>query len=368
MKRPLILWTSDWHLAQGAWKKAPQIRGDSYFALEQIVDIALSRGVKAVCCAGDLTDDPYPSPDTVRHIRLQLDRLEDAGKKVPFIRGQHDGLTGEPWMTAVHDGPHYCHKGEAWVGDLRIHGLDYMPPDDFRRELELIPDGVNVLMTHQVWKDWIPWRNTAPLLEELATAVNPVRFCVTGDFHHHLAVNRGEVTILSPGSSCMQALDEPPEKRVWLMYDDLSVESLPLLSRPFSSVVLETPDDLERLVADTSMYRLMYCRTPGDLPEGVRVPIVRVRYADNIPEADSRVRAALDGVHLFVEPIPAGHQVVEVGREEKGDAAVHTALERLAPPGTVIHRDLIELIDSPNAQAALANIEKRFYQEATGED
>jgi len=367
MRRPSILWTSDWHLAPGAWKKAPQIAGDSYFALEQIVDLALQMGVKAVCAAGDLTDDPRPSPDTVRRIREQLTRLEEAGKKVPFIRGQHDGLQGEPWLTAVHDGPHYCHKGEAWVGDLRVYGLDYMPPDDFRAELEQIPDGVDVLMTHQVWKDWIPWRNNAPMLEELVTSGPRVKVCVTGDFHHHLEVKRGEVTILSPGSTCMQALDEPPEKRVWVMYDDLTVQSIPLLGRPFHSIVVETPEDLERVVADVSPYSDMYCRSPGDLPEGVRVPIVRVRYADNLPEADARLRAAFAHVHAFVEPYPSAQQVVEVGRDDKSDAAVHTALERLAPSGTFIHRDLTELLDAPSAPVAIETIRQRFYKEAAGE-
>jgi len=368
MPRPLILWTSDWHLAPGAWKKAPQIRGDSYFALEQIVDLALQFGVKAVCCAGDLTDDPRPDAETVKVMRHQLDRLEESGKKVPFIRGQHDGLTGPPWLSAVHDGPHYCHRGTAEIAGVQVYGLDYMPPDEFRRALDEVEPGTDVLMTHQVWKDWIPWRNNAPLLEELVLCGPKARFCVTGDFHHHLAVNRGEVTILSPGSACMQALDEPPEKRVWLMYDDLSVQSVPLLSRPFHSITVETPEDLERAVADVSPYMDMYCRTPGDLPEGVRVPIVRVRYADNLPEADARLRAAFVRVHAFVEPYPSTQQVVEVGRDDKNDAAVHTALERLAPAGTVVHRDLTELMDAPNAGAALTNIRERFYREAVGED
>lgn len=364
MRRPLILWTSDWHLAPGAWKKAPQIRGDSYFALEQIVDIALQLGVRAVCCAGDLTDDPHPDAVTAWHMRRQLDRLEESGIKVPFVRGQHDGLTGMPWLHAVHDGPHHCHRNMAWVADLRIYGLDYMSPDEFRLELDEMPTGVDILMTHQVWKDWIPWRHTAPMLGELKGC----KVCVTGDFHHHLStVTESGIRVYSPGSSAMQALDEPPDKYVWVMYDDLSMESVALRGRPFHSAVVGTPDDLEKLVADTSEFRLMYSHTPGDLPEGVRIPIVRVRYADNIPEADARLRAALDGVHAFVEPFPAGEQVLEVGRDTRTDHALHAALARLRPPGDPVHRDVLELLDSTNHGAAMANIEARFKKEAAGE-
>jgi metal-dependent HD superfamily phosphatase/phosphodiesterase len=111
----------------------------------------------------------------------------------------------------------------------------------------------------------------------------------------------------------------------------------------------------------------MYCRSPGDLPEGVRVPIVRVRYADNLPEADARLRAAFERVHAFVEPYPSDQKVVEVGRDDSTDAAVHTALARLAPVGTVVHRDLSELLEAPNSGVALNSIRERFYKEFTGE-
>ena len=33
--------SSDWHLAPGAWKSMPGIRGDSYYALAQIVYLFL---------------------------------------------------------------------------------------------------------------------------------------------------------------------------------------------------------------------------------------------------------------------------------------------------------------------------------------
>jgi DNA repair protein SbcD/Mre11 len=83
-----FLHTGDWHVGKA-------IRGRSRMdehaaALDEVVDIAVERGVDAVLVAGDVYEHRAPSPDADAVVFDALLRLNDAGIRVVVIPGNHD--------------------------------------------------------------------------------------------------------------------------------------------------------------------------------------------------------------------------------------------------------------------------------------
>jgi DNA repair protein SbcD/Mre11 len=83
-----FLHTSDWHVGKA-------IRGRSRIdehaaALDEVVAVAVDRGVDAVLVAGDVYEHRAPSPDADAVVFDALLRLHDAGVRVVVIPGNHD--------------------------------------------------------------------------------------------------------------------------------------------------------------------------------------------------------------------------------------------------------------------------------------
>lgn len=362
-RSPVAVVASDWHLAPGAWKRNPAIAGDAYHGLNQAVDYCLQRQVPMIA-PGDLFDVQHPDAFSLYAARMALDRMARANLDLYHVQGQHEYQHPVPVLNAIHSGPVHVNRTVFRVGPLRCVGLDYMNPDALRAEFATAGrrEGADVLVTHQVWKNLVPWRQNAPTFEEI-----PYGYTVSGDFHHHGLWHYhgpgGEGVFMSPGTLCMQALDEPPEKFVYLLYDDLTCESLPLTSRPFHGVVLETPEDLEKLVAEAARV----CYHPPDTHPTIQRPIVRVRYADHLPEAASRLEAALAPAHAFLEAFKLeAAQAVPEHPSPMGDQALVTCLSRLRDPSTPAYRDVIRLLDAADVPAEIAAIVSTFQVAENG--
>jgi DNA repair protein SbcD/Mre11 len=83
-----FLHTSDWHIGKA-------IRGRSRIdehaaALDEVVAIAIDRGVDAVLLAGDVYEHRAPSPDADAVVFDAFLRLNDAGIRVVVVPGNHD--------------------------------------------------------------------------------------------------------------------------------------------------------------------------------------------------------------------------------------------------------------------------------------
>lgn len=356
-RTPVTVVASDWHLAPGAWKRNPAIAGDAYWGLQQAVAACLDRGLPMVA-PGDLFDVQHPDAMSLYTARTWVDRMKAAGLKVFHVQGQHEYQHPVPVLNAVSDWPVHANKVAFRLGPLKFVGLDYMAPDALRAEFaDLgVREGADVLVTHQVWKDLVPWRHNAPAFADI-----PYRFTVSGDFHQHKvwaydgAVSGG--VFMSPGTLCMQALDEEPRKAVYVLYDDLTYESVALSVRPFHSLVLETAEDLERAVDGAG--RL--CYHPPDLHRDIQRPIVRVRYADHLPEAASRLEAALAEAHTFLEAFKLETEQPDLAAVgPTGDQALVTCLARLRDPSTPAYRDTIRLLDAADVPAEIAAIVSTF--------
>src|SRR5579871_1730936 len=89
-----ILHTADWHLGrrfksfpEDAQKKLSRARMD---VVTRILDVARRNAVHAVLCAGDIFDDPDPTPDFWDGLACRLE--EHTGPHAPLflVPGNHD--------------------------------------------------------------------------------------------------------------------------------------------------------------------------------------------------------------------------------------------------------------------------------------
>lgn len=355
-RTPVALETSDWHLAPGAWKRAPEIRGDSYHGLDQAVALANKFGVPMLAL-GDLFDSPFPDGQSLYHARKAIESLYD--NNFYYVQGNHE-YSGTPVIGALSDWASHIHRRRFRLGPLECYGLDYMPTQEMRAEFETNGRQADVLLTHQAWRDLIPWRLNGLRFEEI-----PYSTTLCGDFHRHDVIRytgrNGPGVFHSPGPLSLQALDENPQKQVFLLYDDLSVDSLPLKCRPLHSLIVEDPDGLEAVVADA----VRLCYHPTDLVEVIQRPIVRVRYADHLPEAAERLQAALGSAHLFLEAFKAEESVVVYAESAPsspfGGIALQSCLASILDPQSAAYRDTMRLLDAADPAAEIEKI-KSDYQ------
>jgi DNA repair exonuclease SbcCD nuclease subunit len=128
-----LLHTADWHLGrrfpsfpEEAQKKLSRARMN---VVGRILDVARRHAVNAVLCAGDIFDDPDPSPDFWEGLARTFQGQGAEHPPVFLVPGNHDPLTSESVWA-----PHHPFRARLprWV-----HVVDR---DDF--EYELSPQAV----------------------------------------------------------------------------------------------------------------------------------------------------------------------------------------------------------------------------------
>ncbi len=308
MKIPLFAFTADWHIARSAWKNSG-IDGDSYFGLAQVVDYCVAHELPLVA-AGDLFDTTDPSPEDVAVVRARLDRMQAAGLMVFYVQGQHE-RESTPWMRGIHAWPDHLDRGVWSFNGFPACGLDWRPATQLQGALAEIPSDVAIAVMHQVAS---PLMGSVVDCELDVLDVPHARLLLVGDCHRHtrLDLTRTDgtpLTVLSPGSLCMQSIDEEPEKKFYVVgrddEGDLAVESVPLRSRLYFEYDVTTQDDVVTLVVD--QFAVLDMLLPGEvvgLPEDLHKPLVRVRLAGDLQGARARIKAAAGGrYHLsFKQP------------------------------------------------------------------
>src|SRR3954469_17345386 len=122
-----LLHTADWHLGrrfpsfpEEAQKKLSRARMD---VVGKILDLARRNRVHAILCAGDLFDDPTPTPDFWEGLAKGFHHQPTTGAPIFLVPGNHDPLLPESVWSAAHP---FRGRLPAWV-----HVVDR---DDFIHE------------------------------------------------------------------------------------------------------------------------------------------------------------------------------------------------------------------------------------------
>jgi Calcineurin-like phosphoesterase len=296
MSRILIF--ADSHLSPRAWDHRP-IAGDSYESFRQIVDYAVDpqNQVVAVLAAGDLLDRRRNMSEPIVTLCRQLDRLQSAGIPFYYVQGQHE-LEASPWF-GVHPHPTHVNKTVFEIAGVRLYGLDFQPADDLPGALATIPPDTHWLVCHQTWAEMLPVGTSQGQLAD----VPHVSVVVTGDYHvasvePRVTTDGREMTVVSPGSTCMQDIAEPAEKTFYT-YDlrSQAFEAWQLVTRRVLRLNVLAAEELP----DAVLRVTQLLAEVNELPEAIRKPIVRITCPAAIADlVVSRMLSVFEGsVHFF---------------------------------------------------------------------
>lgn len=363
MRYPIAVVSADWHVEFNAYVKIRDMTRDSHFSLEQIVDLCVDRELPLIG-AGDLFDKNSPDSASVQFVVNQMDRLKPFGS-CWYVQGQHEMVRSHPWMGLSPRAKH-IHKSLVELHDVRFYGLDYQRPDNLGPELKAIPATADVLVCHQVWIDLMGRQIGG---EGEFSQIPHVAAVITGDFHKHLAMeavgaSSQRMLVFSPGSICLQSIKEDPSKFVFILYDDLSYESVKLKTRPVRKLSALSPEGFEEVLRI-----LPESLEPGvGLPDYISKPIVEIRYAHDIPDVHMRVhKIAKDRAHLFLTTIAKKEEDVVIQSGEHSETVARGLLgnlDKFCPVGTPINTLSDRLLRSDDP-AELDKIEKEYIGEET---
>ena len=302
-KKPVAVITSDWHMALGAWKKLPDVKGDAEFSLSQIVDMAIGLKVPLIA-AGDLFDTKNPDSYSVNAVATHMARMRQAGLPVYYVQGQHEMAT--PTWFSLFEGCHNVHDKHFEIGGVNFFGYDYFLPRSVEDSYSRFKPA-DVLITHQVWSELLPFNG-----QEFCCSYNLVhehvkyKAIVSGDYHSHFKAPIGSSVFVSPGSICLQDLKESCNKAAWVLTDDLGFTSAPYKTRRLIQCKVESDSDLHTLVKMADSIK------SDDYPNGIGKPIIRVKYASTIDNVSAAVSSAFKGKAYYdLSPIIEGSSEVE---------------------------------------------------------
>jgi hypothetical protein len=302
---PLFVFCADLHLEDGAWSTRPGIYGDSYYSFQQIVEYCIAHKLPLVM-GGDILEKKQNLARPIAKLCEGLTKLQDAGVSAYYIQGNHEFDRNAPWLS-VHTWPAHLHQQAALIGGKKVYGLDWLPRGEIQAAFEQVPADTDILITHQVWEDFMQnvGRTDCNLND-----VHHVRTVLAGDFHvtkvaESVNAQGAAIRMLSPGSTCMQDMGESAEKFFFVIAADgadFVFTPVPLVTRRVANYVVKDTETLDKLCAGQLTADIAALR--GGLPAELDKPLVRVKFDKRLPDAYLRIATTVgESAHLFCEAI-----------------------------------------------------------------
>ncbi|NDD52372.1 hypothetical protein EBZ39_00580 [bacterium] len=305
---PLFVFCADLHLEDGAWSSRPGIYGDAYYSFEQIVDYCIQHKLPLIM-GGDILEKKQNLARPIAKLARGLTRLQNANVNAYYIQGNHEYDRNAPWLS-VHPWPIHLHDAGVEFGGVTVWGLDWHPKGEIQEALKtLVPTDTQILITHQVWKDFM---GEIGRTECDLTDVHHAQIVLAGDFHVTKTVTgvnaQGKpITMLSPGSTAMQDMAESPDKFFFVIGkgtdEQIEFQPVQLKTRRFANYVVKDVETLDRLCAG-QLAKEIQAMLDSELPEEINKPLIRIKFDKRLPDAYLRIMTAVSHFgHIACEAI-----------------------------------------------------------------
>jgi len=165
---------------------------------------------------------------------------------------------------------------------------------------------------------------------------------------------------VSPGTVCLQAADEDPAKYAFILFDDLTIESVRLPSRPAVRNTVTTERCLDEAVARLRVEadRAVAAAAAAGVPAHLLKPVWLVRCRGDVPHVADRLReVAGDSVHLIAS---VAHRPPDDGTDgppvAAGATTMRDCLAAVVDPADDIYETCDRLLASPDPAAEVAAV------------
>lgn len=302
----LFVFTADLHLEDGAWSTRPGIYGDAYCSFEQIVEYCIENKLPLIL-GGDVLEKKSNLARPIAKLCAGLSRMESADVPVYYIQGNHEYDRNAPWLS-VHSWPQHIHCQTINIGGKNVYGLDWLPKGEIQTAFQEVPADTDILITHQVWKDFMG--NVGRTECELVD-VHHVQTVLAGDFHVTKTIEgvnaQGQpIKMLSPGSTAMQDMGEAQDKFFFVIEETaarISFTPMLLKTRRFLGYTVREQEMLDALCSGQLRDDIAALPTAA-LPHDIQKPLVKIKFDKQLPDAYLRLMTAVgESAHLFCEAL-----------------------------------------------------------------
>lgn len=310
-----VLATADWHVGNG-YEHRRDALADTAKVLDQIVDIAVERGVGLVVHAGDLFHRTKPAPAEYHVAKRFFDKLERRGRPIPSVllhgNGSHSANLGEDSAEELFGGgyvqvsrrPELFEYPGVTVCTLPAVPLGRLVAAGSTDRAEVSEQAVDLLL--QAARDlraqaptdrpavllahWAISGNTLPTglpVEQLGEVVLPLweveqlgfDACFFGHIHS-TAVLGDKARVISLGSPMTCDFGEANSQHgCWIWEPGHLAEFVPLQDRRFVDIEVDLTDDEERrLLEPRDETDWIHSEFMAPLTGPLEGAVVKVRY------------------------------------------------------------------------------------------
>jgi DNA repair exonuclease SbcCD nuclease subunit len=340
----------DMHLRRQTWVNKPQIQGDAYHAFVQVIDYCLEHDCDLVLM-GDTFNSAYPDSSSVDVFRQGVTAIINKGNHVFAVQGQHDRAE-VAWPLALVPQVEYVNGKIFEVSGLMFYGLDQnYNKEELRAQIAAIPEGVEGVVMHQLAKPVFDFDGAWDFDPQWLPP--GIKYAFLGDLHQAVQFDFGNgSTGYYSGSTYTCKIDEDFNKSFLHVSNaggKLEVTRVPLKSRKYISVTINTIEDLNKFIADVDKYT-------GSEIDHMR-PVIMLNYgvASDAPSVLLNVTHVV-GDKAILWPMPASRRV-EWGENTDvvQDRSVETALKRFASEDSMEYLFVLDMLKSNSLAETLAS-------------
>lgn len=372
--RPLFVFCADLHLEDGAWTTRPGIYGDAYYSFNQIIDYCIEHKLPLIL-GGDVLEKKQNLARPVAKLCEGLSRMQAAHLDVYYIQGNHEYDRNAPWLS-VHPWTKRMHGTHFYFQGVKVWGLDWLPRGEIQAAFKEVPEDTNILITHQVWKDFM---GDVGRTECELTDVHHVQTVLAGDFHVTTTAEstnaQGKpIKMYSPGSTAMQDISEAPEKHFFVVCEvepgQYTVAPKKLVTRAFLSYKVQDQAQLDEICAGKLSRDIEHATQATAAKAGrdadICKPLVRIKFNKDLPDAYIRLTTAVgETAHLFCDVLTDRQEMTQkpTSRESTKNDLLQ-ALADVLGDGTPAYKFAQEVLQAPNPKRAVEEHFRSYVKEA----
>ena len=362
----MLYQAADLHLTPTVWKDMPSMQGDSYAALDQIVDVCVSsgKGTSLLIC-GDIFDKPKPDSESVDRFVKAMRRLRQGAVDVYVIQGQHE-KADPPWAVAlgaavyVGDGsPFVVGVGNGKSYDkVSVVGFDYTNPATLKEKLKGVKQ-VDILLVHQMAKQALDIEGAWDF--DVDWVGKKIKLVLAGDYHGFFNVGR----LWYPGATHLRKIDEVGNKYFLQINvgtgkgQKFTVIPHRLWTRPVIEVRVVTDEQLDAAVAT-----IMDAKLEDDKrPKEIRQELVIARYSPDVKNVVARIEEACQKREFLLRLKPLVSDVQEEQTElPQAASTLNACLDAIVDRerDEELHTFVSFLLNAPDPRAVLVETKQRL--------